>query len=61
MATQKIAVTVTIEVDPENWIEVYGCKPADIQQDVVDYVTNALYVAPAIDSTGAIVTVRPAA
>jgi hypothetical protein len=57
MATQTDKVRAALK----DAIEVYGCKPADIQQDVVDYVTNALYVAPAIDSTGAIVTVRPAA
>lgn len=54
----KIAVTVVIEVNPEEWVDIYGTDRADVRQDVKEYVLNDIQQSAGMQDTGATVTLR---
>jgi len=39
----KVKVSFTIDIDPDVWIENYGCEKKDVRQDVIDYVYHGTY------------------
>ena len=40
-------MTVTVEVDPAEWAEVYGCESAEVRGDVKSYFTNQIVASTA--------------
>lgn len=54
----KVRLVVTVEVDPKVWAAEYGPTRRDVREDVKDYFTNHLYMAPAVLYTGLELTVR---
>lgn len=54
----RIAVTVVIDVDPDEWADIYGGDKADVRQDVKEYVLNDVQQSAGMQDTGATVTLR---
>jgi hypothetical protein len=38
----KVRIEMTVEVDPAEWVENYGCDRADVRADVREYVRNTV-------------------
>jgi len=36
----KIRVTLTVDVDPDVWYEIYGDEPGDLRQSARSYIEN---------------------
>jgi hypothetical protein len=54
----KVRLTVTVEVDVDEWMAEFGCERDEIRADVRDYFANQVGQAPAIEDAG--LTVRVA-
>jgi hypothetical protein len=54
----KIAVSLTIEVDPDAWFQTYGVERDAVRDDVKGYVLGNVRDLPGITETDAIVTLR---
>jgi hypothetical protein len=56
----RISVSLTIEVDPGKWDAVYGrgSSPAEVREDVREYILNAVQGSPGIEESDAEVTLR---
>jgi len=54
----KISITLTIDVDPEQWADNYGIEKSDVRGDVKTYVHNAVQQAPGMQDVDAEVRVR---
>ena len=52
----KINVTIQVEVDPQRWLDLYGCD--DVRQDVRDYVFSQVDQSNAAAVTGAKVALK---
>lgn len=38
----RVRVEMTVDVDPREWAELYGLKPADVREDVKMHVVNTV-------------------
>lgn len=38
----KVAVNLTLDIDPDAWADEYGVEAADVAQDVERHVTNTV-------------------
>lgn len=54
----KVQIKVTVDVDPSQWADEYGCDRDEVRQDVRSYLTQQILNAPGITDTG--LTVRVA-
>jgi hypothetical protein len=54
----KVRMTVTVELDPAEWANEFGCDTDEVRQDVRDYFANQIGQAPAIEEAS--LTVRVA-
>lgn len=56
----KIKISLTIEVDPQEWAAVYGTgtAAAEVREDVKTYVQNQVWESPGIQESGGKVTIR---
>lgn len=56
----KINVTVSIDVEPEEWYATYGFTriPGEVRKDIKDYVFNAVNQLPGLVDAGAEVTLK---
>ena len=56
----KVTVSLVIDVDPASWYEVYGGAktPAEVRQDVRNYIYDAVSQLPGIEESGATVTIK---
>lgn len=52
----KVRLTVTVEVDPSEWSDVYGCERGEVREDVRSYFTDGISQFPAIEDAS--LTVR---
>lgn len=52
----KVSVRFTVEVNPKDWEIVYGTAPADVRQDIRDYILQRVEVMPGILESGARIT-----
>lgn len=42
----KVRMTVTLDVDVNEWMLAYGLERKDVREDVLGYVSNALWNMP---------------
>jgi hypothetical protein len=54
----KIRMTVTVEVDAEDWSQEYGIHPGEVRDDVRSYFANQVFQSAAVEDAGLTVTVR---
>lgn len=54
----KVQIKVTIEVDPAEWADEYGCERSEVRDDVRSYFVNQITQAQAVED--ATLTVRVA-
>lgn len=56
----KVAVSLTVELEPEEWDRIYGTGPdaAAVRKDVRAYLLNAAQQQSGIAESGAVVTLR---
>lgn len=40
MTTQRVTVTMTLDIDPEVWAAEYGCDLETVEGDVEEHATN---------------------
>jgi hypothetical protein len=52
----KVQIKVTVEVDPQQWADEYGCERSEVREDVRSYFTDAIQSSPAVEGAG--LTVR---
>lgn len=52
----KVRLVVTVEVDPGDWMDVYGCERDEVREDVRSYFTDQIGQASAVEDAG--LTVR---
>lgn len=45
----KVQIKVTVEVDPADWAEVYGCERSEVRTDVKNYFVNQIIASAATD------------
>jgi hypothetical protein len=56
----KIAIHITIDVDPAEWDLIYGngSRPDEVREGVRQYVGNLVQESPGMTESGAIVSIR---
>jgi hypothetical protein len=54
----RITVTLTVDVDPEEWMSAAGCERAEVREDVRKYIAGRAQEAAMIDETGASVELK---
>jgi hypothetical protein len=54
----KVQIKVTVEVDPQQWADEYGCERSEVRDDVRSYFTNHIQGAQSVEDAG--LTVRVA-
>lgn len=54
----KISITLTIDVDPNEWAENYGIDKSEVREDVKTYVHSTVQGAPGMQDVEAEVRVR---
>ena len=54
----KVTIKVTVEVDPQEWSDEFGCERTEVREDVRSYFTNQIQACSAIKDAG--LTVRVA-
>lgn len=52
----KIVVSVTIEVDPDEWAGNNGIERSEVRSDVKEYVLNSVKALPSLEDVAAQVT-----
>jgi hypothetical protein len=56
----KILVTLAVDVDPQEWDEVYGngSSPAEVRADIRSYILNHVQESAGMEDTSATVSLR---
>ena len=54
----KISITLTIDVDPDEWADNYGIEKSEVREDVKTYVRTAVQQAPGMQDVDAEVRIR---
>jgi hypothetical protein len=53
----KVQIKVTVEVDPQEWANEYGCERSEVREDVRSYFTDAIRNSSAVTDAGLMVHV----
>ena len=48
----KIRMAFTVEVDPDAWVNTYGCAREDVREDVRSYLLNQITQSVGAEETG---------